>query len=72
MGTARVLIVEGSSVLWEQKRMTNAGSRADGRDRKGLAKELAAVLGLGGQTSPRGQMGGIAGLCRDAAAEVSR
>lgn len=36
--------------------MTNAGGRADGRDRKGLAKELAAVLDLGGQSSPRGQM----------------
>lgn len=48
--------------------MTNAGGRADWRDKKGLAKELAAVLDLGGQTSPRGQMGGIAGLCRDAVA----
>lgn len=37
--------------------MTNAGGRADGRDRKGLGKELAAVLDLGGQSSPRGQMG---------------
>lgn len=51
--------------------MTNAGSRADGRDRKGLAKGVGSCARPWRQASPRGQMGGIAGLCRDAAAEVS-
>lgn len=38
--------------------MTNAGGRADGRDRKGLTKELAAVLDLEGKSAPEGRRGG--------------
>ena len=50
--------------------MTNAGGRADGRDRKGFAKELAAVLDLRGQISPRGKEGQVSQAIGKACAEM--